>query len=131
MRYLAALLMGLSILALAQQPTDEPSAKQQPAEADCKDMMAKMQQQRAAMKQMDERLQTGLERMNEASGDAKVDAVAAVVTILAQQRIQMHERMMSMNEDRSQHMMGHMQQGGKGMMDCPMMAEKTESTERR
>ena len=118
MRYLAILLLALSIVAPAQQSPDEPSAT---AEASCKQMMAKMQQHRAEMKRMDDRLQTGLERMKEASGDSKVDAVAAVVTMLAEQRIRMREGMMSMNEDRSQHMMGHMQQGGKGMMDCPMM----------
>lgn len=118
MRYLVPLLLGLCMLAPAQQP----------AKPDCKGMMAKMQQHRTAMKQMDEKLQDGLAKMNKAGGAAKVDAMAEVVTMLAQQRIQVHERMMSMNDDRSQHMMGHMQQGEKGkkaMIDCPMMQKET------
>jgi len=90
-------------------------------------MMTKMQKHRDGIKQMDEKLEAQLEAMKKASGEAKVEAMAEVVTALAQQRIQMHERMMSMNEDNSRHMMGHVQQGGGGMVDCPMMSGRSPS----
>ena len=131
MRYLAPLLLGLSMMASAQQPKEsrhEPGAQEQSATPDCKGMMAKMQQHHSGMKQMDEKLQARIAAMNQASGDAKVDAVAEAVTLLAQQRIQMHEGMMAMDNERSQHMMSHMQQGERGMkamMECPMMQQKT------
>lgn len=135
MRYLAPLFLGLCMLAPAQQPKEkhqhEPSAEQQSAKPDCTGMMAKMQRHRAAMKKMDEKLQAQLDAMNKASGEAKRDAMEEVVEMLAQQRIQMHERMMSMSDDRSQHMMGHMQQGEKGMkamMGCPMMQSRSGET---
>ena len=122
MKYVVPLMLGLCMLAPAQQPKEAQSAK-----PDCKAMMTKMQKHRDGMKQMDDKLKADLEAMKKASGEAKVEAMAEVVTTLAQQRIQMHERMMSMDEDSSRHTMGHMQQGRAGMADCPMMSGRSPS----
>ena len=128
MRYLPILFLALCTLAPAQQSQSaqdsSASAGQESAKPDCKGMMAKMQQHRSAMKQMDAELRANLAKMEDANGEAKVEAMADVVTMLVQQRLQMHERMTSLDNDRMQHMMGHMQQGDKGMMNCPMMQEK-------
>ena len=71
------------------------------------DMMKMHEQMMAEMKAADGRLDGLVKEMNAASGDAKVNAVAAVVTELVRQQKSMHEHM------------GHMHQqmmGGPGMM---------------
>jgi len=77
------------------------------------------------MATMDTELDTLVRQMNSAQGDrAKVDATAAVVTRLVEQRKTMHERMSSGHMQMMGHMMEHMRQGG-DMPDCPMMKAMT------
>lgn len=59
--------------------------------------------------------------MQAAQGQAKVDAMARIVTTMAEQRGQMHQRMMAMHEQ----MMSHMGQGAAAMQQCPMMQHMT------
>jgi hypothetical protein len=111
--------------AFAQQPA-QPATQGQTASGkmtmDCHAMMASRQKMMEDMKAMDAQLDTLVQKMNGATGQAKVDATAAVVAELVSQRKTMHERMASMQSGTMQHMMEHMQAGGgKGMMDCPMM----------
>jgi hypothetical protein len=70
------------------------------------DMMKMHEQMMAEMKAADARLDMLVKEMNAASGNAKVTAMAAVVTELVAQHKSMHERM------------GQMHQGmmGRGMM---------------
>ena len=75
-------------------------------------MMAKQQEQ------MDAKLQSLVDTMNKATGQAKVDAMAAVITELVAQRDSMRSEMHEM-------MMHHMQEGQTHSMDsCPMMKSK-------
>jgi hypothetical protein len=69
-------------------------------------MMAEMKANRA-------RLDTLVQQKNSASGNAKVDAIAAVVTELVRQQNTMHDRMGQMHE---QMMSGHGMMGGPNMM---------------
>jgi hypothetical protein len=108
----AALLLPLGLSA-AQPAGDMPQR--------CKDMMAQHEEMAAEMKQADERLRDLVTRMNAASGEAKIDAVAATVTELVTQRTAMHERMMRQQEQMMQHMGQHMQDGASSMQQCPMM----------
>ena len=71
------------------------------------DMMKMHDQMMAEMKAADSRLDALVKEMNAASGDAKVNAVATVVTELVRQQKSMHERMGQMH----QQMMA-----GRGMM---------------
>ena len=70
---------------------------------------------------MDARLQEQVTAMQAAQGQAKVDAVARVVSTLAEQRTQERSRMMAMHEQMMAHMMSHMGQGAAAMQQCPMM----------
>lgn len=83
----------------AQTPSSSPSNMQ--------DMMKMHEQMMAEMKAADSRLDALVKNMNAATGDAKVNAVAAVVTELVRQQRSMHDRMGQMH----QQMMG-----GRGMM---------------
>jgi hypothetical protein len=85
--------------AQASQPQQSPSSMQ--------DMMKMHEQMMADMKAADSKLDALVTEMNGASGEAKVNAVAAVVTELVRQQKLMHEHMGQMH----QQMMG-----GRGMM---------------
>ena len=69
-----------------------------------RDMMKMHEQMMASMKADDEKLDALLEEMNTATGEAKVDALAAVVGELARHHTNMHEQMEQL------HM--HMMDGG-------------------
>ena len=71
------------------------------------DMMKMHEQMMAEMKASDAKLDALVKQMNAATGDAKVNAVAAVVSELVRQHKAMHEHMGQMH----QQMMG-----GRGMM---------------
>jgi hypothetical protein len=92
----------------AQTPSAQaaqPPREQSPP--NMQEMMKMREQMLAEMKAADAKLDALVKEMNSASGDAKVSAMAAVVTELVRQHKSMHERM------------GHMHQqmmGGRGMM---------------
>jgi hypothetical protein len=69
-------------------------------------MMAEMKANRA-------RLDVLVQQMNSTSGNAKVDAIAAVVTELVRQQNTMYDRMGQMHE---QMLSGHGMMGGRNMM---------------
>jgi hypothetical protein len=101
-----------------QQGAGKPAADMM---AKCKDMMADRDKMMADMKTADARLNELVSKMNAASGQAKVDATAAVVTELVEQRSAMRERMMRMQQGTMGHMMEHAQAGPQSMAACPMM----------
>lgn len=114
----AVMAAAATALVLAQAPTDghhegltEPSAGQAAAPTPQRQQM--MQNMMAA----DQKLAELIARMNAATGDRKVDAIAAVVTELAAQRKQMQEQM-RMQSGMMEQMMSHMSgmQGSGGMM---------------
>lgn len=125
---LTALLMTAPAL-LAQQPpaanqpmpmpAASPSAPMPPM--DCQAMMQKMQ---ASSKAMDDRLAALVNDMNNATGSAKVDRMAAVIAELVAQRKQMRDDMAAMMPQMMNHMQ-HMHSGAmsgmEAMADCPMM----------
>jgi hypothetical protein len=102
--FAAAFLLILAFAAAMAQGT----AQQQP-QANMQDMMKMHQQMMVAMKADDAKLDTMLKDMNVAVGDAKLNALAAVVTELARQHRTAHGQMGQMH----QQMMGMM--GGRGM----------------
>jgi DNA anti-recombination protein RmuC len=105
------------------QTRGEQQGKMQGAMADrCKAMMAKRDQMMADMKKMDADLDQKLQVMKNAQGQAKVDAMQAVITEMVEQRRQRQERMMNMQQSMMAHMSQHMAQGG-GQMQCPMMSQ--------
>jgi outer membrane murein-binding lipoprotein Lpp len=92
----------------------------------CKAMMAKHEQMMSDMQAMNTALDQKLATMEKATGPAKVDAMAAVITEMVAQRKQMQQKMMAMRSDMMTHMGAHMRgtpPGSKAgpMMDCPMM----------
>lgn len=121
--------------ALAQQ--SQPKARKQPASGhsgmmsgktgdQCKQMMAMHSQMMADMKAMDASLDQKVAAMNAAKGNAKVDAMAAVINEMATQRTQMMAKMSGMQDHMMAHMAGHVAQSGatamrQSMAQCPMM----------
>ena len=90
----------------AQAPA--PQAAQPAAQSGMGDMMKMHEKMMAEMKAADARLDVLVKTMNAAAGDAKTNAIAAVVNELVAQHKQMHAHMSEMH----QQMMG----GGRGMM---------------
>jgi len=89
-------------------------------------MMAMRQKMMADDKAADARLQPLIDKMNAAKGEAKVDAMAAVLTELVRQRTATREHMTQMSQMMMPNMMGAMMQGMSADMrklaaQCPMM----------
>lgn len=101
-----------------------------PMMEECKAMMTAHQQMKSEMESAQAKLDALVEEMNAAGGDAKIEAMAKVVTELASQRKSMMSRMMTMQPQMMQHMMGHMRtavkEGSEKGMECPMMKEMGE-----
>ncbi len=120
----ATLMLGSGALALAQQGTHDQhkaaaAAQKAPSMAMCKQMMADKEKSMTHMKAMDAKLNHLVVLMNQATGNDKVDAIAAVVKELAAQRMIMHSSMEGMHMKMMGHSMQHMQSGT--MATCPMM----------
>lgn len=94
-------ILAFTVAAFAQHGEDH----------DCAAMMKQQEQQ-------DAKLQSLVDTMNKATGQAKVDAMAAVITELVAQRNAMRGEMHEM-------MMHHMSGGQEHSMEnCPMMKAK-------
>ena len=106
---IAVMLVGLvQFDAVGAAPKGPPHSAQAAAPSpDMPGMMKMHEQMLAEMKAADARLDALVKDMNAANGDAKVAAIAAVVTELATQDKSMHQHMSQMH----QQMMS-----GRGMM---------------
>ena len=107
---LTAFLVGVTVVpggvrsGLTAQTPPPAQAQQQPMSM--QDMAKMHEQMMAQMTAGDAKLDTLVKEMNTAKGDAKVDAVAAVVTELVSQQKAMHGHMGQMHQ---------MMMGGRGM----------------
>lgn len=133
MRHLLVALSAMAfftVAVVAQVPPGQSGQKGQRATApsqkkmtmDCDQMMAAHQKMLDEVKAMDSRLDDLTQKMNTATGQAKIDATAAVVSELVSQRKTMREHMESMQGKMMQHMGEHIAMG-KGLADCPMMKQ--------
>ena len=86
-------------------------------------MMMQMQQKiMSTTKAQDSKIKTLMMTMDKATGDRKVQAMAAVINELVTQRASRQEMNAKMQPQMMGHMMEHMQSGDKtAMMQCPMM----------
>ena len=144
---ISAVLLGAGAVSDGQTPqtSSQPGSMgdmMRVDEAQAKTLLAERQQIMAAMREMDQKLKDLVAKMDAAKGEAKIDAVAAVVRDLVTQRTQMSDRMMTMQGRMMGHMMQHMMsmQGGmRGMMNrggqpgampslesCPLMKGLTQ-----
>lgn len=111
--------------AAAQESGGKPATRAGMNER-CRQMMSMHDSMMAEMKAMDASLDQKIAAMNAAKGEARVNAMAAVITEMAAQRKQQRETMSGMRDQMMTHMSGHMaQSGGAGgrqaMIECPMM----------
>lgn len=121
----AVVLALVGVTAAARLPERQPATQAlsgQPDMKACQDAMARHSQMMKEMQAMDARLQEQVKAMQAAQGQAKVDAIARVVTTLAEQRGQMNQRMMSTHEQ----MMSHAGQGAAATQQCTMMQHMME-----
>lgn len=112
---LALALCATGAVLWAQQPADDAPAMPE----HCRQMMEHHEKMMARAAEMDGELEALVQRMNAAEGPAKIDATAAVVAELVEQRHEMRDGMMGMCHGMMSHGMDHMAEGG--MMKCPMM----------
>ena len=77
-------------------------------------MSGMMQKMQADTKAMDDELDGLVVTMNQATGSAKTDAMAAVITKMAQQRRMMDQKMAAMQKSMMMGMMGNGMMGGMG-----------------
>ncbi len=90
----------------------------------CQQLMTERQDWTNQMRQMDERLDQMVSRMNAATGDQKIQDMSAVIAELVSQRRTMLEHMQTMQDHVMVHMAEHMQNGGTASaMSCPARKE--------
>ncbi|MCI0486589.1 MAG: hypothetical protein L0229_08310 [Blastocatellia bacterium] len=87
----------------------------------CQAMMEQSRKMQAEMKAMHDELDKLVAEMNNAPENKKVDAMAAVISKMVEQRRAMHEKMQGMHMRMTEHMMEHMKMGKDSMSECPMM----------
>jgi hypothetical protein len=132
-RILVAAIGGLLLITPALAQTQQKTMKMPPVEQkkqamtggnmmeQCKAMTEAHQKMQADMKAMDAEFDKLVAEMNAAPADKKVDATAAVVTKMAEQRQMLRDKMEAMQMSMMQHMMANMQMGNGSMAECPMM----------
>ncbi len=115
----ACLLVGGAIAGIAQTTTKSPSNSNKPMQMDmCMKMMSEKKAMKEHMKVMDTTMENLVSRMESASTDRKVEAIAATVKEMVAQRIMTNKANAAMEEKMMGHMMSHMKSG---KMECPMM----------
>jgi hypothetical protein len=87
----------------------------------CKSMMARHDQMMEGMKAMEAALEQKVAAMNAATGAAKTEAMAGVITELVSQRKLREQNMMTMHSVMVEHMASHMMDGKHDATDCPML----------
>jgi tellurite resistance protein len=95
---LAAVLVATALAASA--PGEQPPEEKKPDAAACKEMMQKREAESSA-------LDAKLKAMNEATGQEKIEAMAAVVNMLVAQHRTMHPEGCPMMEHGAMHEMEH------------------------
>jgi outer membrane murein-binding lipoprotein Lpp len=119
MRFALVIAVFVVTAPISGTPKNEISAVQQQgtaaqqAQPGMQGMMKMHEQMMAEMKANRARLDALVNEMNSASGNAKVDAMAVVVTELVRQQNTMHERMGQMHE---QMMSGRGMMGGRNAL---------------
>ncbi len=113
----AALILTLAVMvslrsfdlstSVAAQSASQRAQPREHASSNMQDMMKMHEQMMAEMKAADTRLDALVKDMNAATGDAKLNAVAAVVSELVRQQKSMHAHMGQMHQ---------MMMSGGGMM---------------
>jgi len=88
----------------AHHPAAETAQPPSPAETQAGGMQGQMM---ADMKEQDAKIDALVTKMNAAKGNAKVDAIAELLTAMAQQRRSMGAHMMQMHEQMMKQMHGN------------------------
>ncbi len=89
----------------------------------CHRVMEKHRQMREELRAKNEKLDSLVARMNQATGDEKVEAMAAVINEAISQRKEMLEIMSAMHHRRMRHMMEHMERG-ENLSQCTVEEEE-------
>jgi hypothetical protein len=124
----SVLCVVLVVTASAQEASQQPAPATQgqtaPDMKGCQEAMAHHEAMMKDMRALAARLQDQVNAMHAAQGQAKVDAIARVVTTMAEQSGRMNQDMMAMHEMMS-HMMSNGGQGSAAMQPCSMMQHTT------
>lgn len=120
-----ALALALAIWSPVQARSAESAEGKNMTEDPMTERCQKMKEQKHKMKEdmeaQDAELIQQLANMNSAPEDKKMSVMAAVITLMVEQRIIRDARKVEMEEEMMKHMMQDMQMGKDSMSKCPMM----------
>lgn len=114
----------VSVVQVGQQSMMGEKVAQSGMRERCQAMMDVQRDMRSEMKTNDAELDQLLAAMNKAKGKHKVDAMAAVINKMAEQRNEMQQRMLAMHSRMMQQMMAGPTNGASSLQSCPMMKGK-------
>jgi hypothetical protein len=87
----------------------------------CQELQEQKQRLTDDIQAQDAELCAQLAKMNYARKDEKVDAMAAVITYMVEQRIVMDARRTKLERDLLKHAVQHIERAKESMSQCPMM----------
>jgi hypothetical protein len=87
----------------------------------CQAMQTQRQKQQTDMHYQADQLAAKLEIMERAPREDRLELLAAVVTLMAQQQSSRNAHQAKMEESMMKHMMEHMEMGKESLAQCPLM----------
>lgn len=117
--HLVALIVAATLPASALFAQEEPGKMGDMKKGDHAGMAEMHQKMETEMKAQDAELDKLVTAMNSATGEKKVDAIAAVVSKLVEQRKAMHEKMGDMHKKHGGMMKHDMMKGGAESSPAP------------
>ena len=119
-----------------KQPMHDMQAAKTPADMKqaCEKASQDMQAMKSECERADQQLDQQVQKIKQAQGEQKTEAMVQAITMMAEQRKQMQERSAQFMPKMMAHMQMHMamaaqdpQQGRQAMSMCPMMQADTET----
>jgi hypothetical protein len=117
----SGLAMGLALGIWFAGPLPTTTAADMKMMNHCQAMQAQRQKMQTDMQAQADQLAAKLETMERAPREDKLELLAAVVTLMAQQQSTRNAHQAKMEESMMKHMMEHMEMGKESLAQCPMM----------
>jgi hypothetical protein len=117
----SGLALGLALGIWFTGPVPTATAADMKMMDHCQAMQAQRQKMQTDMQAQADQLAAKLETMERAPREEKLELLASVVTLMAQQQSTRNAHQAKMEESMMKHMMEHMEMGKESLTQCPLM----------
>jgi hypothetical protein len=117
----SGLALGLALGIWLTGPVPTATAADMKMMNHCQAMQSQRQKMQTDMQAQADQLAAKLETMERAPREEKLELLASVVTLMAQQQSTRNAHQAKMEESMMKHMMEHMEMGKESLTQCPLM----------